>query len=178
MTDFTTIARPYSRAVFEYARDTGAIEAWSDRLALLAAVVSNDEIKVLLDNPRISRQERTALLIKVCREHLDQAGENFIRLLAENSRLTALPAIAREYEHYCADLKGMVEATLVSAQEIDPAAVASIGAALEKRLGKKVSLQSEIDTSLIGGAVIKAGDLVIDGSMKSRLEKLSQILAH
>lgn len=178
MSDFITVARPYARAAFEYAQAHNAVNAWSDSLGLLAAVVKDPAMQTLLDNPRLSRAQRAELLVKVCGDKLDQAGKNLVNLLAENGRLKALPEIAEQYEVYRAELEGTVEATLVSAQAASDEQIRKIAKALETRLGKKVNLQSEVDESLIGGAVIKAGDLVIDGSLKSRLEKLSTAILH
>ena len=173
MSDFTTIARPYARAAFEYAQAHKAIDKWSESLGLLAAVVQDSLVQGLLRNPKLTRIQRAELLIKICKDKLDEHGKNFIRLLADNNRIDALTEIAMQYEVYRAELEGTVEATLTSAQAVDKAHLKKISAALESRLGKKVKLQNDIDESLIGGAVIKAGDIVIDGSLKSRLEKLS-----
>lgn len=178
MSDFITVARPYARAAFEYAQAHNAVTAWSDSLGLLAAVVKDPAMQALLDNPRLSRTQRAELLIKVCGDQLDAAGKNLVNLLAENGRLKALPEIAGQFEFYRAQLEGTVDATLVSAQAASDEQLKKIAKALETRLGKKVNLQSEVDESLIGGAVIKAGDLVIDGSLKSRLEKLSAAILH
>lgn len=173
MSDYITVARPYARAAFEYAQTQNAVNAWSDSLGLLAAVVKDPTVQALLDNPRLSRGKRAEMLITICDEKLDQAGKNLINLLAENGRLKALPEIAEQYEVYRAELEGTVDATLLSAQAVSAEQLKKVAKALETRLGKKVNLQSEVDESLIGGAIIKAGDMVIDGSLKSRLEKLS-----
>lgn len=178
MSDFVTIARPYARAAFEYAQAHKAVKAWSDSLGLLAAVVQDPTVQALLDNPRLTREQRAELLIKICSDKLDQAGKNLVKLLAENGRLKALPEIAEQYEVYRAELEGTVEAKLLSAQAVSEEQLTKVAKALEARFGKKVNLQSEVDESLIGGAIIKAGDVVIDGSLKSRLEKLSAAISH
>lgn len=177
MSDFITVARPYARAAFEYAQAHKAVSAWSESLGLLAAVAKDHTVEALLDNPGLSREQRAELLIRICGDKLDQAGKNLIRLLAENGRLKALPEIAEQYEVYRAELEGTVEATLLSAQAVSREQLAKVAKALEARFGKKVNLQSEVDESLIGGAIIKAGDMVIDGSLKSRLEKLSAAIS-
>lgn len=178
MSEFITIARPYARAAFEYARAQNAVDAWSDNLGLLAAVVKDPAVQALLSSPRLSRQQRAELLIRICGDELDESGKNLIHLLAENGRLKALPEIAGQYEVYRAELEGTVDAMLLSAQAVSQEQLKKVAKALETRLGKKVNLQSEVDESLIGGAIIKAGDVVIDGSLKSRLEKLSAAILH
>lgn len=173
MSEITTAARPYARAAFEYAREHKVVDAWSQSLALLAAVVVDSKVRSLLDNPRLSHTQRADMLIGICEGKLDTGCENLIRLLAENHRLRLLPEILVEYEIRRAELEGTVEATLISAKDVSDTQLKKIAKALETRLGKKVQLQSRIDESLIGGAIIKAGDRVIDGSIKSRLEKMS-----
>lgn len=176
MASLATIARPYARAAFEYARDSKALDGWSAQLALLAAVVVHADIANILARPKVTRQEKAELLISIGDKKLDDKVKNFIHLLAENGRLAVLPDISREFELFKAEQEGSIEATVAAAQKIDSAQLKSITAALETRLGKKVSLTTEIDESLIGGAIIKAGDLVIDGSVRNRLEKLSSAL--
>lgn len=178
MASLTTIARPYARAAFEYARSKKAVEQWSGQLALLAALVQDDTLQPLLSNPKLTRNERAALLIKVGDKKLDESARNFISLLAANGRLDVLPEIAAQFEHLRAEQESTLEVQLISAQAVPKAEQDAIVKALEKRFGKKVELQTEKDESLIGGAVIKAGDLVIDGSVKSRLQKLATALLH
>jgi F-type H+-transporting ATPase subunit delta len=174
----TTIARPYARAAFEYARSKKAVPQWSEQLALLAALVQDGRLQSMLHNPKLTRPERAALLVKVGDKKLDEAARNFVSLLASNNRLDVLPEIAAQFERLRAEQESTLEVQLVSAQNVPKAEQEAIVKALEKRFGKKVELQTEKDESLIGGAVIKAGDLVIDGSIKSRLQKLATALLH
>lgn len=178
MASLTTIARPYARAAFEYARSKKAVPQWSEQLALLAALVRDAMLQTLLHNPKLTRPERAALLIKVGDKKLDEAARNFVNLLAANNRLDVLPEIAAQFERLRAEQESTLEVRLVSAQAVPKAEQDAIVKALEKRFGKKVELQTEKDESLIGGAVIKAGDLVIDGSVRSRLQKLATALLH
>jgi F-type H+-transporting ATPase subunit delta len=174
----TTIARPYARAAFEYARANKAVDQWSERMALLAALVRDPGLQPLLSNPRLTRPERAALLIKVGDKKLDESARNFVNLLASNNRLNALPEIAAQFERLRAEQESTLEVRLISAQTVPKPEQDAIVKALEKRFGKKVQLETEQDESLIGGAVIKAGDLVIDGSYRSRLQKLATALLH
>jgi F-type H+-transporting ATPase subunit delta len=170
---FTTIARPYARALFEYARAHKAVPQWSERLVLLAAAVQEPRMRALLNQPRLSRAQRAELLAGLLDKKPEAAALNFLRLLADNNRLLALPEIAVQFEQLRAEQESTLEATLITAQEVPKAQLAAIIKALEKRFGKKVQLQDQTDAALIGGAVIKVGDLVIDGSVKSRLDKLA-----
>lgn len=178
MASFTTVARPYARAAFEYARSRKAVPQWSDQLALLAALVRDDRLQSLLHSPKLTRPERAALLVKVGDKKLDEAARNFVGLLAANNRLEVLPEIAVQFERLRAEQESTLEVRLISAQNVPKAEQEAIVKALEKRFGKKVELHTEKDETLIGGAVIKAGDLVIDGSYKSRLQKLATALLH
>jgi len=178
MASITTIARPYARAAFEYARSKKAVPALSEQLALLAALVQHQKLQPALHNPKLTRPERAALLNKVGDKKLDESARNFVNLLAANNRLDVLPEIAAQFERLRAEQESTLEVQLISAQNVPKAEQEAIVKALEKRFGKKVQLQTEKDESLIGGAVIKAGDLVIDGSVKSRLQKLAIALLH
>lgn len=172
----TTIARPYAAAAFEHAREQGALDAWSDQLALLSAVVDHETIQAALDDPKLTRARRAELILAVGGERLDAGMTNLVRLLAENNRLIALPAIAEQFEHHRAEHEQTVEATVISARALTGAQEEAIIESLRKRLNKNVTLSQQVDESLIGGAVVKAGDWVMDGSMKTRLSKLSAAL--
>lgn len=177
MSELTTAARPYARAAFDLASQQGALDKWSDMLGFCAAVAHDSAMQTALDNPSLNKQQSAQLFNEVCGENIDQQGQNFIRLLSENDRLELLPEIAALYQHYRAQSEGTVDAELISALEVSEDQVSKIADSLAKRLGKKVSLSTRIDSSLIGGAIIKAGDMVIDGSVRGRLEKLSSTLA-
>ena len=176
MSESVTIARPYANAAFEYARDGKILKQWSEQLTFLAAVSKDPKMSRLLDDPRLSRQQRADLLLKVCGDRLDSGGINLVKLLADNNRLSFIPAIAAEFEILNAEYEGTIEATVISAKDVPAAQRKKITESLEKRLQKKVTLKCEIDPTLIGGAVIKAGDLVIDGTLKTRLTKLNAAL--
>lgn len=176
MSRFTTIARPYASAAFEYARDKKALGSWSGQLALLAAVASDPQLHELLEDPRLTRDRRGELVLKVCGDKLGEEAANLVKLLAENNRLAALPDIAEQFEQHRAEYEGTVEATVISARPLSAAQEKAIVESLKARLNKNVSLNKQVDESLIGGAVVKAGDWVMDGSMKARLTKLNAAL--
>ena len=178
MSELTTAARPYARAAFDIAKANGEQQKWTDMLGFMAAVAHDPTMTALLDSPRLSQNQAAEMFISVCEEKIDQRGKNFIRLLAENDRLKLLPEITALYEHYRAEAEGTIEAEVISASEVSESQLAKITASLKNRLGKEVRLTSKIDSSLIGGAIIRAGDLVIDGSVSGRLEKLSTALTN
>lgn len=178
MSEQATAARPYARAAFEVAVAGGAQQQWTDMLAFMEVVAGDPVMRALLDSPVLSRQQAADLFISVCEGQVSEQGANFIRLLAENARMHLLGEIAALYRQYRADAEGTVDAEVISASAVNEAQLASISTALKRRLGKEIRLTSRIDSSLIGGAVIRAGDLVIDGSVRGRLDKLSAALAH
>ncbi len=178
MSELTTAARPYARAAFAYASSNNVIEQWADMLSFCAAVAEDETMQAALDQPSLNRQQKGSLFNEVCAEKLNQHGKNFIKLLAENDRIALLPDIAVLYHHYQSEAAGAIDAELVSALDVSDEQVQAISASLTKRLGKKVTLKTKIDESLIGGAIIRAGDMVIDGSVRGRLEKLSNTLSN
>lgn len=173
MADESLAARPYARAVFELASESGGTDAWSETLAFWSAVVSDPSMRERLAEPGATAADRASLIEQVS-EGIDGDRRNLLGLLAENERLSSLPEIAAEFERLCGDAKGEIEAHVVSAYELSDEQSASITEALGKRLSRKVRLTSEVDSSLIGGAIIRAGDLVIDGSIQGRLSGLER----
>lgn len=173
MPEFNALGRPYARAVFELARDGGDFSAWSAGLAFAATAVEDPELQPLLQDPRVDDEALSTLMIDLCGAHLPAVGANLLKLLVANDRLLALPAIARQFDELRAEAEQTVEAEMVVARPVNKTQQAKVIAALEKRLGRKVMLTVREDETLLGGAVIHAGDLVIDGSAKGRLDKLA-----
>lgn len=177
MADFTTAARPYAKAVFEIARDEDAFDAWSGRLEFWAAVIGNPEMSQRLEAPGLTALEKASLIEKVDADGMDDHSRNFIRLLAENNRLEMMPDIAGIYQDLKAEAEGEIEAMVISAFELSGEQSDRIAAALSKRLDRRVRITSSVDNTLIGGAVIRAGDLVIDGSVKGRIDEMERVVA-
>ena len=173
MTERTTLARPYAEAVFRLAQERKTLKAWSEMLQLVAAVAVDPQVAALIDNPRVARERFVAFFLDVCGKKLDKDAANFIRLLSENHRLVLLHEIAAVYETLRAQAECRVEAEVVSAAEVSAAQLKDIAAALKKRLGRDIDLSTRIDPALIGGIVIRAGDLVIDGSVQGKLRALA-----
>ncbi|MFK7995132.1 MAG: F0F1 ATP synthase subunit delta [Granulosicoccus sp.] len=176
MASESTTARPYARAIFELASERGGYDQWSSRLAYWSAVVQDESIRTRLAEPGVTAQAKADLIAKVS-DGLDDDSLSLLKLLAENDRLTALPDMHTQFEQLRRDAEGEVEAHVVSAFALTDEQSARIVEALGKRLSRKVKITSEVDSDLIGGAIIRAGDLVIDGSIRGRLSGLEQSVA-
>jgi len=178
MAEMQTLARPYAQAVFELARDKDALIEWSDALAALAAIVSNDDVATLMGNPEVDDARLVDAIIAIAGDDLNADAGNLVRLLAENSRLAVVPAIAEQFEARRAAAENRVDVNVVSAAPLSSEQQDSLAKSLEKRLARTVRLTYHQDESVIGGAVIRAGDLVIDGSLRAQLERMRQSLTH
>ncbi|MFP7723076.1 F0F1 ATP synthase subunit delta [Lysobacter sp. A3-1-A15] len=168
-----TLARPYARAAFALARDAGRAAEWSHALALAARVSADPRVHGLLGHPQLSDADAVMLLAP---EGADDAFGRFIALLADNRRLPLLPEIAGMYEDLRADADRVVKAHVTAASALPATELESIRAALKRRFGREVEIETSVDESLIGGAVIDAGDVVIDGSLKGKLARLHSTL--
>lgn len=177
MADMQTLARPYAKAVFELARDGSSLPQWSEVLSGLATVVAQPDIASLLDHPKVGSVTVGEKLVESLGDKLDAAGGNLVRLLASNGRLAALSAIAEEYEALRSGFEQRIDVQITAASEVPDANQQAISSALAARLKQEVNVEVSVDESLIAGAIIKAGDLVIDGSMKSELEQMGVALA-
>jgi F-type H+-transporting ATPase subunit delta len=145
-------------------------------LELLAAIVADPGMASLVDSPRLTQAQRADLFIDIAAERLNDKGRNFIRLLAESRRLKLLPEIAALYEIQRREAEKTVRAELISAFPVSDAHKAAVTTALKKRLGREIELGCSTDSTLVGGAIIRAGDLVIDGSVHGKLERLGGTL--
>lgn len=178
MAEKTTIARPYAQAAFSMAESQGNLKKWSDMLQLIAAVASDDAMQDLIDNPNIDNDKLVELIMGICGDGVDQYGQNFVRVLTDNKRLDVISEIAELYEEKRADAEMTVVAEVTSASPLSEAQQAQLVSALKKRLGREVTLVTKTDETIIGGAIVRAGDLVIDASVTSQLEQLANTLMH
>jgi F-type H+-transporting ATPase subunit delta len=178
MAEKMTVARPYARAVFEIAEQEGALAAWSEFLERGGLAAADERIQALIGNPAVSREALADLFLELCGNAAGAHGANFLKVLAENGRMAWLPEIAAEYEALRAEAENVVDVQLTSAVELDAAQRESFAASLRKRFGRDVRLHCDTDEKLLGGAVIRAGDLVIDGSLSGRLERLAGAVTH
>jgi len=175
MSDLTTIARPYARAAFEFAVDNNNIEAWSTMLFFASEVAQDATVAKILTRDKAT-EELASLFINVCGDQLNEQGQNFIKVLAENGRLSVLPRVAQLFADLETEYKKEINVDVTSAYALSKAHQKELSVSLEKRLARKVNLNCSIDKSLITGMVISAGDLVIDSSANGQLTRLSHTL--
>jgi F-type H+-transporting ATPase subunit delta len=168
-----TIARPYAKAAFEYARDANAFAAWSQGLKTATDIVADPRVAALTKNPASTTADLALLVNDVAGAKFDAGMQNFMRVLAENHRLLLLPEISAHYEELRSAVENTVDVEVISAVPLDAAQQEKLSAALSKRLKSQVRMQNSVDPALLGGAVVRAGDLVIDGSLKGRLQRLA-----
>jgi F-type H+-transporting ATPase subunit delta len=176
MSELSTLARPYAAAVFKRASESGSAEQWSQMLTFIATVVKDKDISTIIQNPKISQDRLIQLLLDICQEQLNLEGENFLKLLVQNDRLTLAPQISQLYEIHKADAEGYVDVDVTTAYAFTKEEQKKFTSALEKTLAKKVRVSVNVDKSLIGGFLAKAGDRVIDGSIKGRLQHMQKTL--
>ena len=176
MAELSTLARPYAKAAFEFAVDASDLKGWADSLSTSAAVTQHAAVVKLLTSPGSTPAHQAATIIDLCGDVLDATGRNFIVILSENRRLTLLPQISLQFEAMKANREKAVDVDVTAAQPLDAQQQQMLSDALSKKLQRKVNMQVSLDKSLLGGAVIRAGDTVIDGSIRGRLTKLAESL--
>ena len=177
MAEKSTIARPYAEAVFQLAQQKGQLKEWSDMLQTVAMITADEDMKGIIGNTSVSKSQTAELVIDVAGTVMNEQGKNLVKLLAENHRLGVTAEITEQFETLKAEAEKTIEAEVIAATELGSAQQALITDKLKARLGCEVSLKCTVDESLMGGAIIKAGDLVIDGSVSGHLNKLSVELA-
>ena len=173
MADRLTIARPYARAAFAEARDQERLEPWSEALQVAAEVVRDPRVRRLLGNPRVTPAQLAQLVSSIAGASLGDEGANFVRMLAVNRRLAYLPEISALFDELKDAAQGVADVTVTSAAALDASQQQKLAAALHRRLKRTVRLHCAIDPALIGGAVLRTGDLVIDGSLRTRLDRIA-----
>ncbi len=178
MAEKATIARPYARAAFEYAHAHGQLAQWSESLAIAAAVAGDAAVRKLLGHPRVSADQVVQLIADVAGSRLNDQTRNFVATLAANRRVGLLPQIASMFEALRAEVENLADVQVISAVALDAAQQQRLAAALKARLKREVRLHCEVDAALVGGAVVRYGDLVIDGSLKARLQRLTAAISN
>jgi F-type H+-transporting ATPase subunit delta len=176
MQDNITIARPYARAVFEQATEEGKLEQWSSMLGVLSIIVQHPQMQSILSSPKISHRQLLDLVSDILGDQLSNTGTNFVKLLISTNRLRYVSNILQLFEKARAEAEGRLDIDVVSAFELEPAQASRISDAMGRRFGKKISISSVVDKSLIGGMIIRAGDSVIDASLRGRLSELHNSL--
>jgi len=177
MSETLTLARPYARAAFETARANNALPAWSDKLAFAAQVIGDARVSAIVGDPRLSSSDLTGLLLPQG-EPADSVFAAFLGLLIDNRRISLLADIAALFEELKRESERVLQVTVRSSSEIPASQAEAIKVALKKRFGQDIELQQRVDPSVIGGAVIDAGSVVIDGSVRGRLARLETALTN
>ncbi len=175
MAELTTIARPYAKAAFDHAVENNAVDSWAAMLEFTGVVANHKDVNSMLKGA-MAPQQVAEFFIGICGEQVNAQGQNLIKVMAENGRLEVLPAVAELYAEFRNEWAKEVEADVISATELSTEKQAEIAASLAKRLSRKVKLNCSIDASLVAGVIIKAGDLVIDGSVRGKLSRLNDDL--
>ncbi len=176
MAELTTLARPYAKAAFEYAIEAKQLGEWSEMLGFAAQVVSDESMQQLLASPHFSKEEQKAAMLKVVEDKFDAKGANFIKLLAQNRRLLVLPEIEVLFNFLRSEFEKTIKAQITSATDLNEQQITQLKERLAAKLGRQVEISVNLDTSLLSGLIIQAEDLVIDGSVRGQLTKLSDTL--
>ena len=174
--ELVTVARPYSQAVFDLAKERNELSTWSDVLSLLVAVYDDPQFQTAIASPTVTSAEVERLLLAVCDEHIDEYAHNFVSLLVRNGRLPALSEIRRLYERLKAEDEGIVEAQITSAFPLEGQQLEHIVKLLSKRYEKNISPTVDVDSELIGGIKVQVGDKVWDASVRGRLQNMATAL--
>lgn len=177
MAELTTLARPYARAAFESAHEASALAAWSEALTLLAAISAETSVKSLVASPTLTAEKKSQSIVDICEGELNQAQQNFVRTLADNDRLPLLPEIAVLFELYKANQEKSVDVNIETAFELSAEQSSELEASLKKTLARDVELSASVNKELLGGVFIRAGDTVIDASIRGRLQKLARAMS-
>ena len=172
MAELTTLARPYAKAAFQSALDDSALDSWSSMLTTAAAVSSEQSVIGLLTDPALSTDSMADAFIELLGDELITKGQNLIRLLAENKRLILLPAISSLFHILKANQEKSIDVEITTAFEVSSETLNNLVQGLKDRLAREINLGTSVDSSLIGGAVVRAGDTVIDSSVRGKLVKL------
>lgn len=176
MAELTTLARPYAKAAFESADQAGQLQQWSDMLALAAAVAQQDGMVKVLLSPALTSAQKAQAFIDVCGDQLNEGVANLLKALADNKRLTLLPQIQQLFEQHKAQREQSVDVEVTTAFELSGELQDKLAKALSAKLDRTVTLTTTVDKAILGGALIRAGDTVIDGSVRGRLAKLAEAM--
>ena len=176
MAELSTLARPYAKAAFQAAVDAGNLQAWSTMLSVASNVALQDQVEEVLSNPSLTGAQQAQTFIDVCGDILNESGQNLVNVLAENKRISLLPQIFEQFEHLKAELEKAADVEIISAFEVTDDTKQKLTQALKVKLDKDVRVTTSVDETLVGGAIIRAGDMVIDGTLKGKLAKLAEAM--
>ena len=176
MIEPTTLARPYARAAFEHARAAGDLAAWQTALSELAAITADPKVAAAMRDPNQTAAQRAMTLSGLAGEAVPSAVANLLAIMADNGRLALLPEVAMLFDQLKQAVESTVAVRVTSAYPLSDAETQQLADTMQEKLARSITLTSETDPSLLGGALIRADDLVIDGSVRGRLNKLAGTL--
>lgn len=169
MSELITLARPYAKAAYEFAKSVDKVTEWQKQLAVAAGLAEHDTVADIFSDPDVTDDQLVSL---IAGEHVDEHYHNFIQLMIDNDRLTLLPEVAKLYQHYYEEDSGAQTVEVYAAAPLSEEQQKRMIEALSRRTGKDINLNIEIDETLLGGAKIYCGDLVIDGTLSGKVERL------
>lgn len=178
MAELVTVARPYAEAAFRLAVENQQLQHWSDMLGLIEALVRDEQIASRIGDPNVDDHALQSLILGILGDRLDGTGRNLVQVLVQNGRLELVPHIREMFDELKREHEGVLEAKIISAQPVDDEQIKPLLSALERKYGRKVSAQVEVDPELIGGARILVGDKVIDATVRGRLDAMAAALTH
>ena len=176
MAEFATLARPYAHAAFDIAKQDRLLDRWSMSLAFLASALADEQVRALIESPSATDEQKAHTLARLCGDDLGDKERALIAVLARNNRLGLFAEISAQFEALRADEERILSVEVVAAYELAADQREQLIDALGRRFEREIQLTSRVDTSLLGGAIIRAGDTVIDGSVRGKLDKLSETL--
>jgi F-type H+-transporting ATPase subunit delta len=176
MEESKLIALPYAKAAFEIALEQNQLDFWFDFLQSATLIASNPQIRHLLDNPNIENKDVLKLFFDLLQKQINEYGKNFLRLLVQFHRLAILPKISESFSQLRANYEKIVHVEITSALVLTDEQKTKMMQALKKRLQCKITLDYHTDKNILGGAIIRIGDFVIDGSGRSKLARLKRHL--
>ena len=176
MADLATLARPYANAAFDVARKDSQLSDWSRALAVMAFASVESALQTIIGSPSIDAQQKAKTLAGMCGDDITETVQRFVSVLAENNRLALIPSIFEQFEQLRAQEEKSLDVEIISAYEMSSEEEQKLSAALQKRFDRDVRLESRVDESLLGGAIIRAGDTVIDGSVRGKIQKMAETL--
>jgi len=177
MLEKATIARPYAEAAFAQALEEGKLSDWSAMLSLLNAIVSDEQMGGVISNPKLTSEQLGQFVIDIAGDKLSKTGKNFVSILIDAERIGLATEIFNLFEQKRAAAEGISDVDVISAYPLDDAQINTVSESISKRLGKKIDINTEDDKDLIGGVIIRAGDSVVDASLRGRLKELNNIFA-
>jgi F-type H+-transporting ATPase subunit delta len=177
MAELATVARPYAEAAFRSAEEKNVLPQAAETLALVAAIARDEAMRSMLSDPRVTAAQKKAVFAQVAGTRLDEVTRNLVGALVDNGRTELIGEIASQFDALKRGHDRVVKARITSAQPLTEAQRADIVAAIERRYGRKVEAEMDVDPELLGGARVQVGDQVIHASVRDALGQMAAALA-